>query len=141
MTSVMHIKNSKSKDNKHIKRGRKGKDCIHYNKEKKTCNRVKSFCRSSECIHFKTKKEKQKLKKNGAFVPLPYQAGIHERTNEYIAISKNIGTPCHVGYMKSNEPRRHKTRCIYYQKENKMCKHYLYKCVGSSRCEKYQERH
>lgn len=139
MVSVMYIKNSKSKNNKHIKRGRKGKDCMHYNKEKKTCNRTKSFCKSNGCEHFKTKKEKRKPNGNNVFVPLPQKVGTHEKTNEYIGISRNIGTPCHVGYIKSNEPRRHKSRCIYYKKDTKFCNWYKYKCVGSSQCEEYEE--
>ena len=28
---ILYIKNSKNKSNKHVKRGRKGKDCIYFN--------------------------------------------------------------------------------------------------------------
>lgn len=93
MVSVMYIKNSKSKNNKRVKRGRKGKDCMHYNKEKKTCNRTKSFVNQMDVSTLKLKKEKRKPKGNNVFVPLPQQVGTHECTNEYIAVSKNIGTP------------------------------------------------
>ena len=96
-----------------------------------------TFCKSDSCKYYKKNKIE---KENDIFVTLPIQAGTHERTNEYIAVSRNIGTPCHVGYMKSNEPRRHKARCIYYDKESKKCRHYLYKCIGSSKCEKYKEK-
>lgn len=140
--SILHVKNSKSKSYKHKKQGRLGKDCIYYNKEKQTCNNRMNlmyniFCKSDNCKYYKKKKSE---KENDVFAPLPIQAGTHERTNEYIAVSRNIGTPCHVGYMKSNEPRRHKARCIYYDKESKKCRHYLYKCIGSSKCEKYKEK-
>lgn len=141
--SILHIRNSKSKSNKHKKRGNLGKDCIYYNHDKLTCTCFLSpynhtLCKMCNC--FKSNKIKKTDNENNVYIDIPIQAGIHERTNEYISVSKNIGTPYHVGYMKSNEPRRHKARCVYYQKENKMCKHYLYKCVGSTRCEKYEER-
>lgn len=57
MVSVMYIKNSKSKNNKRVKRGRKGKDCMHYNKEKKTCNRTKSFVNQMDVSTLKLKKK------------------------------------------------------------------------------------
>ncbi len=140
MVNVLHIKNSKSKAYKHKKQGRIGKNCKYYNDEKCTCIlSYKSFCKSDNCNCYKEKEHKI-IKSDDDIVPLPMQAGTHERTNEYIKISKNIGTPCHVGYMKSTEPRRHKARCIYYEKESKKCTYYLYKCVGSSRCEKYHEK-
>lgn len=142
MVNILKIKNSKSKSYKHTKRGRKGKECIYYNKEKQTCNNKMSlsyntFCKSDNCKYYIKKKIE---KENDILVPLPNQAGIHERNNEYIAVSRNIGTPCHVGYMKSNDARRHKSRCIYYDKVSKTCKYYLFKCIGSSKCEKYQEK-
>lgn len=145
MNNILHIKNSKSKSNKHVKRGRKGIDCIYYNKEKQTCKNKNSlyynvFCKSNDCKYYKEKEKiKKKSKGNNIFIPLPNQAGIHERNNEYISVSRNIGTPCHVGYMKSNDTRRHKTRCVYYCKENKQCKYYMFKCIGSAICEKYRE--
>lgn len=138
--SILFVKNSKSKSYKHKKKGRLGKNCIYFNEEKKTCKNMLNFksynifCKSNGCPYYK---EKETNKED--YLPLPFQSGTHECTNEYIAVSKNIGTPCHVGYMKSNEPRRHKARCIYYNKESKKCRHYLYKCIGSSKCEKYKE--
>lgn len=108
MVNVLHIKNSKSKAYKHKKKGRIGKNCKYYNDEKHTCIlSYKSFCKSDNCNCYEEKEHKI-IKSDDDIVPLPIQAGTHERTNEYIKISKNIGTPCHVGYMKSNEPRRHK---------------------------------
>lgn len=144
--SILHVKNSKSKSYKHKKQGRLGKDCIYYNKEKQTCNNRMNlmyniFCKSDNCKYYKKKKSK---KENDVFAPLPIQAGTHERTNEYIAVSRNIGTPCHVGYMKSNEPRRHKARCIYYDKSDKLCHCgksgcYMMRCGGSAHCTGYRE--
>lgn len=53
-------------------------------------------------------------------------------------------TPWHVGYAKKeeNDPRRHKSRCIY--KQNKICHNgksaaYMLKCPGSSHCKFYAE--
>lgn len=76
---------------------------------------------------------------NEDYLEQPFMASTHERTNKYIGLSKNIGTPVHVGYMKSNDKRRHKARCIYYDKINKLCKWFMYKCIGSSKCDKYKE--
>ena len=57
---LLYIKNSKDKSNKHVKRGRKGKDCIYFNNEKLTCNnkwhhRYNTFCISNDCSSFKHK--------------------------------------------------------------------------------------
>lgn len=53
-------------------------------------------------------------------------------------------TPWHVGYTKKeeNDPRRHKSRCIY--KQNRICHQgksgaYMLKCPGSSHCRFYSE--
>ena len=54
--SINHIKTS-SRSNKHVKRGKKGKDCIYFNHDKLTCNYYKSlyykiFCKSSDCDYY-----------------------------------------------------------------------------------------
>lgn len=145
--SVIHIKNSKSKSNKHIKRGRKGKDCIFFNDIKLTCNNTISmchnhFCKCETCKYFKTKRTiaKQVLSDyDDTYIQLPTKQGVHERTNEYIGISKNIGTSCHIGYLQSDGFRRHKARCIYYDKLKKFCEWFMTRCTGSSKCDKYEE--
>lgn len=149
MTNVLHIKNSRNKSYKHIKRGRKGKDCIYYCKEMKSCNNKNSmyymkFCKSDNCKYY-TIYEKNKINTNDIIVEKPLQMGIHERTNEYIVISKNIGTPVHVGYLHKTDRRRHKTKCIYYSKLDKLCKcvkcqYYNIKCSSSSSCIWYIEK-
>lgn len=53
-------------------------------------------------------------------------------------------TPWHVGYTKkeNNDPRRHKSRCVYLKKGICYCKFsgsYLTKCGGSSHCKYYSE--
>lgn len=141
---IIHIKNSKSKSNKHIKRGKKGKDCIYFNDKKLTCKNRNSgyynkFCRSDECNNYLSVIKQTLSQYDDSYIQLPIQSGTHEKTNEYIAVSKNIGTPCHVGYLKNNGVRRHKAKCIYYDKIKKFCKLCLYKCVGSSHCENYKE--
>lgn len=150
--SINHIKNSRSKGNKHIKKGRKGRDCIYYNNDKKSCNMTKRLC--NFCSYFtpksddksdKTGSKKRTVKSklspyNEDYLARPFVESTHEKTNEYIGLSKNIGTPVHVGYMKSNDKRRHKNWCIWFEKVGKICKYFASKCPGSSRCEKYEER-
>lgn len=57
-----------------------------------------------------------------------------------------IDTPNHIGFisMKEDDTKRHRSRCNYYNKENKTCKHanspfYTRKCGGSSHCLCYEE--
>lgn len=157
MHSINRIKNSKSKSIKHVKRGRKGKDCIYFNHEKLTCLHPLSpyhncFCNSKECGFYKNKSPSKKPSLNHCqnrddlsefdrnYLPQNQQSGTHERTNEYITLSKSIGTPVHVGYLKSDGQRRHKSRCIYYKKDKKYCIIKSMKCPGSSKCEKYTEK-
>lgn len=49
-------------------------------------------------------------------------------------------TPWHVGYAlkKENDPRRHKARCIHYDKG--LCKYGDMKCCGSAHCQYYGEK-
>ncbi len=52
-------------------------------------------------------------------------------------------TPWHIGYTKKddNDPRRHKSRCVYYQYGNCTCKelrgYYGKRCPGSAHCKYY----
>lgn len=137
---ILYIKNSKNKSNKHVKRGRKGKDCIYFNENKLTCSnknhyRYNNFCVSDDCLSFK-----QKLSPyDDTYIPLPNKSSIHESDNRFIGMSKNIGTPVHGEYLKSDGYRRHKARCIYYNKKTKSCTWFSHKCIGSSHCNKYQE--
>lgn len=148
--SVMHISNSRSKSNKHAKRGVKGRDCIFFNADKHTCDNelslfYRTFCNHDHCNKRIYKNANQQDKSGLSpydedYIQLPSQAGRHDATTEYIAISRNIGTPCHIGYLKSDGVRRHKSRCIYYRKDNKHCTLTFTKCKGSSHCNKYTER-
>lgn len=127
-------------------KGQYKKRCLYYDKNSQMCTNKKchtSYCttaRNCTCYEEKEVTYKTLSDYDDTYIQLPDQAGTHERTNEYIAVSKAIGTPCHVGYMKNPGERRHKARCIYYDKSNKQCKYYKFKCIGSSRCEKYEER-
>ena len=146
--SINHIKNSRSKGNKHVKKGRKGRDCIYFDSEELTCINTHSFC--NFCDNFVPKLDKTDSKKrivksklssyNDDYLELPFMASTHEKSTEYIGLSKNIGTSVHVGYMKSNDKRRHKNWCIWFEKMGKFCKYFASKCVGSSHCEKYEEK-
>lgn len=65
-------------------------------------------------------------------------------TNHFKKLSEDIGTPSHIDYLKSNDDRRHKSRCIYYDKSDKKCYcgkcgNYLMKCAGSGQCVRYNE--
>ena len=90
---------------------------------------------------FTPRKEETTLSEyDESYIQLPDQAAIHESTMESIKLSKDIGTPVHLSYLKKNDDRRHKARCIYIDKATKMCKWFMRKCTSSSRCDKYRER-
>lgn len=64
---------------------------------------------------------------------------VKDNTN-YSKISKNIGTICYVGYLKTNDKRRHKVRCIYYDKFKKWYLILVCRCVvASNSCGLYKE--
>lgn len=126
--------------------------CIYYSKSDERCMNKKCskyYCITAKdctCYKRKNKKTIDNMQYNDSlseydrtYLQELSQSGTHERTNEYIAVSKKVGTPVHVGYMHSDGIRRHKARCIYYIKQNKYCKYYKIYCPGSSRCDKYQE--
>lgn len=122
-------------------------NCKYYEKETQKCNNPKcskSICvTSANCSCYKEREILNNAKKTDEeelFLLKPYQEGIHESNNMYIGVSRRIGTPMHVGYMKSNDDRRHKARCIFYDKTRNYCKYYYHKCIGSSICNKYEEQ-
>lgn len=86
---------------------------------------------------------KNKHKKNNNNpIDIPVQSGIHDIYKS--GLSRNIGTAVHVGYLHSNDDRRHKSRCIYYDKSDKLChcsknSCYMIKCCGSAHCTGYRE--
>lgn len=86
---------------------------------------------------------KNKHKKNNNNpIDIPVQSGIHDIYKS--GLSRNIGTAVHVGYLHSNDDRRHKSRCIYYDKSDKLCHCgksgcYMMRCGGSSHCTCYRE--
>lgn len=120
--------------------------CIYYNKDNQKCKNKKcskvicTTARNCTCYKRIEKTSKEELSSyDENYVTLPLQSGTHEKTNEYISINKTVGTPCHVGYLQGDGQRRHKVRCIYYDKTNKFCKWFMFKCTGSSHCERYEE--
>lgn len=65
--------------------------------------------------------------------------------NKFKKLSSDIGTPSHIDFIKATDDRRHKARCIYYDKSDKKCHcsgccTYLLKCVGSAHCIGYREK-
>lgn len=104
--------------------------CMFYEKSNQHCNNkdcnVTICTTASNCTCFK-RREKVKKKLSGYndnYIHLPVKASVHEKDNRYISASKNIGTPCHVGYLKSDGQRRHKARCVYYDKIKKYLNYY-----------------
>lgn len=124
--------------------------CIYYDKTDKSCKNKrcsKSICVTSVgCTGYKRKEKtiannkKKNLKYSDLYLDMPIQSGIHESTTESIKLSRDIGTPVHLSYLKKNDDRRHKARCIYIDNATKMCKWFMRKCTSSSRCDKYKER-
>lgn len=55
-----------------------------------------------------------------------------------MSYKKINGTPWHVGTLKKNDDRRHKSRCKYFNSNNSCG--YFEKCIGSSHCQYYRER-
>lgn len=81
-------------------------------------------------------------KNNNSPIDIPVQSGIHDIYSS--GLSRNIGTAVHVGYLHSNDDRRHKSRCIYYDKSDRSCHCgksgcYMMRCGGSSHCTCYRE--
>lgn len=52
------------------------------------------------------------------------------------------GTPNHIEYLKKAEDddRRHRSRCIHYEKGNAFCRYFKEKCRGSAHCPRYREQ-
>lgn len=70
-----------------------------------------------------------------------------DRTNYvFKRVNETIGTPTHIEYlrMSDNDTKRHKSRCVEYDKKKKVCMcvqspYFTMKCGGSSHCEFYAE--
>lgn len=120
------------------------KSCIYYDGETQKCTNNKchvSICTTAYgCTVYKRKEIKNKLSKyDENYIQQPLQSGIHD--NSIVSsMSENIGTPVHETFLKSKDKRRHKTRCIYFNKVDKMCRYLVRKCIGSSHCNKYHEK-
>mgnify|MGYP004509116147 CR=1 FL=1 len=63
------------------------------------------------------------------------------------SLSRNMGTPSHVEYlhMAEGDKKRHKSRCIEYDKKSSTCRcvkspYYTSRCGGSSHCQYYKEK-
>ena len=52
------------------------------------------------------------------------------------------GTPWHVERLTRAEgdPRRHRSRCVYFRKEDAYCCKYEFRCFGSAHCSGYKEK-
>ncbi len=57
-------------------------------------------------------------------------------------LNKMAGTPWHIEKMhrKEGDRRRHRSRCIYYDKEEPTCKRRMLKCMGAAHCDFYKEK-
>lgn len=58
-----------------------------------------------------------------------------------MAIERMVGSSWHVEKMvrQEGDPRRHRSRCIYYDKKNSHCPKVVGKCVGAAHCSYYEE--
>lgn len=59
-----------------------------------------------------------------------------------MGISGNFtGTPWHVDRFTraEDDPKRHRSRCIYFSKDDKYCSKYRMRCFGSAHCKHYRE--
>ena len=63
------------------------------------------------------------------------------KAGEFMAIERMVGSPWHVEKMvrQEGDPRRHRSRCIYYDKKNSHCPKVVGKCVGAAHCSYYEE--
>lgn len=138
--STLYIYNNHNEGKRKDKRS-----CAYYDCNSEKCKNDKchvNICTSAAgCSVYK---KKDKIIKNSlseydeTYVERPAQSGIHD--NKYVhRMSKNIGTNVHEEYIKSDGVRRHKARCVYYDKVKKMCKYLFAKCCGSSHCKRYKE--
>lgn len=52
------------------------------------------------------------------------------------------GTPWHVGFLTKDEgdPKRHRGRCVHFDKETKYCSKCHFNCIGSAHCRFYVEK-
>ena len=139
----IYINTVKSKDGKRQYK----KSCLYYDVDTEKCmndNCSSIVCYTAHnCTGYRRKEKEVKTTLSNydeTYIQLPHKAGIHETDNRYIGISKNIGTPMHGEYLKSDGVRRHKARCIYYDKVGKLCGYFVRKCLGSSRCSEYKEK-
>lgn len=60
----------------------------------------------------------------------------------YMGINNYLtGTPWHIEKFtrQENDPRRHRSRCIYYISESKHCSYRCGQCIGSAHCSHYKE--
>lgn len=57
-------------------------------------------------------------------------------------INRLEGTPWHVEYWEREEgdPRRHRSRCQYYNREDHSCDKKECPCIGSAHCNSYREK-
>ena len=58
-----------------------------------------------------------------------------------MGVNRMTGTPWHTEALRIGEDdsRRHKSRCIYYNRNTNRCSKMVDKCIGSARCENYEE--
>ena len=120
------------------------KSCVYYEKNSEKCLNQKchvSICVSaSKCDVYKRKNNKDSLSEyDENYVIKPLQSSIHDN-NVSSVISRKTGTTMHIGFLKSDGKRRHKAKCIYYERVQKTCKKLVRKCVGSSHCKWYKEK-
>ena len=63
------------------------------------------------------------------------------KVGEFMAIERMAGIPWHVEKMirQEGDLRRHRSRCIYYDKKKSHCSKVIGKCIGAAHCNYYEE--
>ena len=65
------------------------------------------------------------------------------KVGEFMGINQvMVGCPWHIEKMvrEEGDPRRHRSRCIYYSKESSHCSKIVSKCGGAAHCNYYEEK-
>lgn len=59
-----------------------------------------------------------------------------------MGVNRMTGTPWHVEVLRNNEGerKRHRSRCIYFDRKSKKCRKNRFNCFGSAHCDDYKEK-
>ena len=152
-SSIIHSRRYSTPEISHNHNHQYKRQCIYYDGVNNKCTNKgcsKVYCQTARgcpCYNTKSSTIVQNTKTDDLsaydenYIAIPNQAGTHERTNEYITVSKTVGTQMHVGYLHSGEhKRRHIARCIYFDRSRHYCTEKGIECRNSRYCTLYTEK-